>query len=211
MSGFVWKQGEGRGHAGYRRSAARPHGDAPCRLTQAHARPAPNEGAFHSGSASPQTPGSAPPTAPPIPAVVGLSRGPGTKPPSHPSAALDFWPTSFFPAWLPLGTDVSKLHISPSEHKSGGLGPGREPSGRRSGLPGGAGWPAGRHEGREAGRPGGSPRPRRVRGAQPPGTWARLQDLPGKAAPGPRLPGKPLSSCTSRAAEGAVATHVASV
>jgi hypothetical protein len=31
-----------------------------------------------------------------------------TQLPSHHSAALDFWPTSFLPAWLPVGTDHFK-------------------------------------------------------------------------------------------------------
>lgn len=123
---------------------------------------------------------------------------------------------SFFPAWLPLGTDISKLHISSSEQKSASLDPGREPSGRRSRLPAlpqhrPARGKARRHEGGKASlQPGLGWRV----GTQPLWDAGTTLGLPRRAsrkgsrlgALGSRLPGKPPSSCTSWASEGGLAT-----
>lgn len=76
-----------------------------------HCRP--QRGAFHPNPAPTRRPGPAPlPALPVNPLVFRPSQAFWTKPCSHHSAALDFCPTSFFPARLPLGTDISKLHIS---------------------------------------------------------------------------------------------------
>lgn len=82
-------------------------------LKHKHCQPLKEE-AFHFKSASSGRPG---------PACLTHGQHPGSRAePGIPdkatlqhSAALGFWPISFLPAWLPLGMDISKLHISSSQ------------------------------------------------------------------------------------------------
>lgn len=111
----VGKQDEGMSHTGYRCSGASLHLSAcPAHLTEAHALSAPRGGTFHPNPAATRRPGPAPLTALPIPSGIQAEQSIWTKPPAHHSAAQDFWPTSFSPVRLPVGTDISKLHISSS-------------------------------------------------------------------------------------------------
>lgn len=97
-------------------------------------------------------PGPAPLTALPVPSAGQAEQGILDKATFTPQYSLDFWPTSFFPAWLPLGTGISKLHISSSPAIKCQLRPRQGAQWEMGQAPAllQRGWAAGRHKGRKA-------------------------------------------------------------
>lgn len=129
----------------------------------------------------------------PLPAAILLTEAFWALPlPWHPSAAPHFWLISFFPAWLPLGTEhFTSAHFFLAKQYRAGPGPGEGPSGRRArslphlppqkkSLPPAGGGHQGKAQRHRAGL-----QPRvRAGDPAPRDAGVRLSVLPGKASGG---------------------------